>query len=72
MIALAVTWEAKPGHEDEVAALFRRLAAASRTEPGCLMYIVHRHQKEPRKFFLYEQYSDQAGLDAHRAAPHFA
>jgi quinol monooxygenase YgiN len=71
MIALAVTWKAKPGREAEVASLFRRLTAASRQEPGCLMYIVHTHQTESGRFFLYEQYTDQAGLDAHRAAPHF-
>jgi quinol monooxygenase YgiN len=71
MIALAVTWMAKPGHETEVADLFVKLTRASRTEPGCLMYQVHRHKSEPGRFFIYEQYTDEAGLDAHRAAPHF-
>jgi quinol monooxygenase YgiN len=35
------------------------------------MYIAHRSTTDPRKFFLYEQYDDQAGLDAHRASAHF-
>jgi len=35
------------------------------------MYVAHRSTSDPRKFFLYEQYDDQAALDAHRAAPHF-
>ena len=72
MIALAVTWMAKPGQEDNVTALFRRLTEESRTEPGCLQYQVHRHVADRRRFFIYEQYVNQAGLDAHRAAPHFA
>ena len=56
MIVLAVVWVARPGHEDEVANLFRKLEADSRREPGCLMYIVHRHKDEPARFFIYEQY----------------
>ena len=71
MIALAVTWMAKPGHEAECAEVFRKLTEATRTEPACLMYLVHRHKTEPGRFFIYEQYTDEAGLEAHRAAPHF-
>jgi quinol monooxygenase YgiN len=71
MVVLAVTWMAKVGHEAEVAALFGKLTEESRKEPGCIMYQVHRHKTEPRRFFIYEQYKDDGGLEAHRAAPHF-
>src|SRR5271165_5976064 len=71
MVVLAVTWMAKPGHEDEVAQIFSKLQAASRKEPGCLMYIVHRHKTDPQRFFLYEQYRDDAAREAHRQSPHF-
>ena len=71
MVVLAVTWMAKLGRENEVATLFGRLTEESRKEPGCLMYLVHRHKTDPRRFFIYEQYKDDAGLEAHRAAPHF-
>jgi len=71
MVVLAVTWMAKIGHESEVAAVFGKLTEESRKEPGCVMYVVHRHKTEPRRFFIYEQYKDDAGLEAHRAAPHF-
>ena len=71
MVVLAVTWMAKAGHESEVATLFGKLTVESRKEPGCLMYVVHRHKTEPRRFFIYEQYKDDAALEAHRAAPHF-
>ncbi|PYX08440.1 MAG: antibiotic biosynthesis monooxygenase [Acidobacteria bacterium] len=71
MVVLAVTWIAKNGRESEVAALFARLTEESRKEPGCAMYQVHRHKTEPRRFFIYEQYRDDAALEAHRAAPHF-
>lgn len=72
MIALAVIWRANPGREALVADVFRKLTDESRREPACLMYQVHRHPVDPRTFFIYEQYTDQAGLDAHRASPHFA
>lgn len=71
MLVLAVSWIANPGHEEEVAGIFAKLQEASRQEAGCLMYIVHRHQDDPRTFFIYEQYRDDAALQAHRASPHF-
>jgi quinol monooxygenase YgiN len=72
MVCLAVTFVIQPGREAEAIELFNKLTVATRTEPGCLMYVAHRSLTEPRRFFLYEQYTDQAALDAHRAAPHFA
>ena len=66
MVVLAVTWMAKVGHEAEVAALFEKLTEHSRKEPGCAMYQVHRHKTEARRFFIYEQYKDDAALEAHR------
>ena len=71
MVVLAVTWVAKPGHEEEVAGIFGKLQAASRQEPGCLMYVVHRHRTDSTRFFIYEQYRDDAALEVHRQSPHF-
>ena len=71
MVVLAVTWMAKAGHENDVATLFTKLSEQSRNEPGCQMYQVHRHKTDPRRFFIYEQYKDDAALEAHRAAAHF-
>ena len=71
MLVLAVTWVANPGQEKEVGVIFDKLQAASRQEPGCLMYMVHRHLDDERHFFIYEQYADAAALEAHRASPHF-
>ena len=71
MVVLAVTWMAKTGREAETTALFSKLSEESRKEPGCVTYQVHRHRTEPRRFFIYEQYKDDAALEAHRNAPHF-
>ena len=72
MICVAVTYIVKPGNEEEAAELFRKMTVDTRTEPGCRFYLAHRSTADPRRFFLYEQYDDQAALDTHRAAPHFA
>jgi quinol monooxygenase YgiN len=71
MICLAVTYVVKPGTEDEAVEHFRRLIPASRAEPGCLQYVVHRVRDEPRTFFIYEQYRDDAAFAAHQASPYF-
>jgi quinol monooxygenase YgiN len=71
MICVAVTYVVQPGHEDEAVQFLALMTAHTRREPGNLMYLAHRSLNDPRRFFLYEQYTDQAALDAHRAAPHF-
>ncbi len=71
MVVLAVTWIANEGNESAVISAFKRLADGSRKEPGCRMYVVHQHRDDKRKFFVYEQYDDDAALQAHRDTPHF-
>jgi len=71
MVVLAVTWMAKAGHDADVVTIFAKLTEESRKEPGCAMFQVHRHKTEPRRFFIYEQYKDDAALEAHRSSAHF-
>ncbi len=71
MVVLVVTWMAKVGREAEMAAVFSKLTEGSRKEPGCVMYVAHRHKTESRRFLVYEQYKDDAALEAHRASSHF-
>ena len=54
--------DGESGHEADVAPIFAKLTEESRKEPGCLMYQVHRHKTEPRRFFIYEQYKDEPRL----------
>lgn len=71
MIVLTVQWLASIGEEDKVKETFLKLAEASRKEPGCRLYLVHQHRDNRRRFFLYEQYENDAALQAHRESPHF-
>ena len=71
MICVAVSYVIKPGREDEAVGHLRALMGPPRREPGCRFYLAHRSPTDPRRFFLYEQYDDQAAIEAHRAAPYF-
>jgi (4S)-4-hydroxy-5-phosphonooxypentane-2,3-dione isomerase len=71
MICLAVIYTFQPGKEEEAVGYLRELIPASRKEPGCRMYVVHRGKEDPRMFFIYEQYDDEAALEAHRNSSHF-
>ena len=68
---VAATWRAKEGQAETVLEVIRSMTGPSRAEPGCLSYIGHRSPDDPHLFFLYEQYVDAAGFEAHRATPHF-
>ncbi len=61
---------AQPDREKALEAVYH-LAEASRREPGCVTYIPHETAGEPGSIVIYEQYRDEAALDAHRASPHF-
>jgi len=68
---VAVKWVARQGEEDRIAQILGVVAHLTRAEPGCLMYVVHRSLDDPRTFFLYEQYDDEAAFQAHRETDHF-
>ena len=43
----------------------------SRAEPGNVFYQAQVNPEDPETFFLYEQYEDEAGYEAHMASEHF-
>ena len=71
MLILTVHVTIQAGHENDVISSLRSLQQETRREPGCLMYIVQRSRENPRRYLIYEQYKDDAALDAHRSSPHF-
>jgi quinol monooxygenase YgiN len=72
MISFTVRMTFRSEDREEIATILRELAAASRAEAGCISFVPHRVESDPDTIVLYEQYHDQAALDAHRASPHFA
>ena len=41
-------------------------------EAGCLRFNVLQDAKDENVYYFYEVYKDEAALEAHRAAPHYA
>jgi quinol monooxygenase YgiN len=68
---VAATWRAKEGEEDAIAAILARVVPIFRAEPACRQFVAHRSTVDPRTFFLYEQYDDEAAYEAHMASEHF-
>ncbi len=71
MISFAVRLRFAQEDRENVLDAVRRLAEASRLEPGCVTYIPHEVEGDSGLIMIYEQYRDDAALDAHRASSHF-
>ncbi|GAB97837.1 quinol monooxygenase YgiN [Kineosphaera limosa] len=73
MIALTVTLQVQPGHlEDFLAAITTNAERTFTDEPGCRYFDVNQSLDDDHRFVFYELYDDEAAVEAHRAAPHFA
>ena len=64
-------WRAKEGKAERLAELIAEMTPPSRAEPGNLFYQANRSVDDPRLFFFYEQYVDEAGYRAHGESDHF-
>lgn len=68
---VAAKWRADEGKADRLLEVIEEMTPPSRAEPGCLFYQAQRSEEDPQLFFLYEQYADQAGYEAHMDSEHF-
>lgn len=71
MISFTVRLTFESSDRDAVTELLRLLTPASRQEPGCVTYFAHFVDGEPATVLIYEQYVNEAALEAHRHTPHF-
>jgi len=70
--ALFAEFTAAAGAESRVAELVRDLAVRVRAEPGNLVFTPHTLRDEPRRWFVYEVYRDEAAFREHLAADYGA
>ncbi len=71
MISFTVRMKFRATDRARIAEILTALAQASRQEAGCVSYIPHTVDGEADTVVIYEQYTDQQAVDAHRASPHF-
>jgi len=73
MIAIWVKVKVKPeGREKFLKAIEVDALGSERDEPGCARFNVLQDAQDPNTYYFYEVYRDEAALEAHRAAPHYA
>lgn len=73
MLAILVKARVKPElREKFLKAIEHDALGSERDEPGCLRFNVLRDEKDPNVYYFFEVYKDEAALEAHRKAPHYA
>jgi autoinducer 2-degrading protein len=73
MLALWVKVKVKPeGRQRFLKAIEVDALGSERDEPGCARFNVLQDAGDPNVYYFYEVYADEAALQAHRAAPHYA
>lgn len=73
MIALWVKVKVKPeGRERFLQAIEVDALGSEKDEPGCARFNVLQDEQDQNVYYFYEVYRDEAALEAHRAAPHYA
>ncbi|MBV9827188.1 MAG: antibiotic biosynthesis monooxygenase [Alphaproteobacteria bacterium] len=73
MIALWVKVKVKPTERERFLKAIEVDALGSEgDEPGCMRFNVLQDAQDPNTYYFFEVYKDEAALEAHRAAPHYA
>jgi quinol monooxygenase YgiN len=57
---------------EELIRVGQAVAAASRTEPGCITYRIYEDIEVPNDFVFVEEWEDDEALQRHFATPHIA
>lgn len=73
MLALWVKVRVKPNERERfLKAIEADALGSEKDEPGCLRFNVLRDAQDGNVYYFYEVYRDEAALEAHRKAPHYA
>ena len=72
MLVQSVRLSFTPENSERAEAILRELRDASRKESGVIRFEVARVREKPDVFVVWEEYRDDAALDAHVATEHFS
>ncbi len=61
----------KPEKVNDFMAATQALIEKSRAEAGCISYTLYQDPQDKTKFFFFEEWKNQAAVDAHFATEHF-
>ena len=68
---VAIEIDAKVGEEQAVADALCALVAPTMAEPGVKLFLPYRSPTDPKAFFIFELYRNEAGWAAHQRTDHF-
>jgi quinol monooxygenase YgiN len=68
MISFTVRLTFRSDDREDICQILRELTRFSRREDGCVNYIAHSVEGDPDTIVIYEQYRDEAAVEAHRLA----
>jgi (4S)-4-hydroxy-5-phosphonooxypentane-2,3-dione isomerase len=66
-VAIVARVTVNDGKAEQYLAALAPLLAQARTEPGTLLYAIHRSKDDPNVFWTTEIYADDAAFALHRA-----
>lgn len=72
MICVTCLLTAREGMEAELKAALEDVVPRCAHHEGLLLYRVHQHRDDPRRFCFYEQWASREALDKHAASPEIA
>jgi autoinducer 2-degrading protein len=73
MLAMWVKVRVKPAERERfLKAIEVDALGSERDEPGCMRFNALQDGQDENVYYFYEVYRDEAALEAHRAAPHYA
>lgn len=70
MLVVAGRIAVKPERRVDAVRLALAVAEATRAEPGCFSYRFYADLEDPNRFFIFEEWRDEAALTAHFGMPH--
>jgi quinol monooxygenase YgiN len=70
MFVISGTIEVDPAHHERAAELMATMGDASRAEDGCGAYEFTADLRQPGRFRIFEEWSDDEALAAHFASTH--
>jgi quinol monooxygenase YgiN len=69
-VVVLVTFVTRPGKEEEAERFLGELLAPTHSEPGCLLYAVHRGLDDPLRMAFVERWESRELLEQHIAGDH--
>lgn len=72
MIRIMARITSQPQAVTQLRQILQNLVGPSRKEAACISYELFQNDENPLEFVTMEQWTDQAGAEAHMATPHVA